>query len=316
MPDIAICITFFNQDEYIKPLIERLNELSERSRFCWELVIGVDHPSQKSREVIARIQSLKDKSVEMKVMELDSDSSLIPLSRASLNRMQLLRVANAPYALVLEGDDEYIDLFDEAILFLNKHSNFVGVAFNHAEFWESTHIIRKINPPYRHESVVNLKNHCLERKYFHSNCIVFRRKQALEVLMGRELYCNDTSLTKSLLQSGDLLFLDKEIMLYRRGIPSIYSGATEVEKILSELIVQEESLRFFPEIKDLTIKKIRRLLKKVLLKKALAFSSAYVQQSERCNLKLSMSVCKMMTTTNPFSRIFNGMKLWIFLLRN
>ena len=79
-------------------------------------------------------------------------------------------------------------------------------------------------------------------------------------------YCNDTTITRVLLYSGNgVRFFDREILLYSVGIPSIYKGASLAEKVLSEFIVNEENIKFFPEYKKIFLKRLKHLTKQVNL---------------------------------------------------
>lgn len=237
-PDLSICITFRNQDCYIEPLLIKLLGLADRSRYSWEILVGLDHATSQG---LANAERIAQDHPNIRIITLKSDSNLIPLSRASTNRLHLLKKAQGTYALLLDGDDEYLDVFDEAIDFLNKTENlaFVGCAHQYVEFHEDTQQMVKVTPPYSDGAVVEYLEHASSGKYFFFNTVVFRRQIGLDALQNAELYCNDTTLTKLLLKKGLILFSHKEVMSYRMGLPSIFSGASNAARLLSQIIVQE-----------------------------------------------------------------------------
>ena len=84
----------------------------------------------------------------IKIFRVNSNKNLIPLSRASVNRIQLLKNATGPYVMLLDGDDEYIDVVDDGVEFLNDHPDFVAVAYNLIEFYEKKSVYKKVQDPY------------------------------------------------------------------------------------------------------------------------------------------------------------------------
>lgn len=308
IPDLSICITFRNQDCYIEPLLSKLLALSDRSRYAWELLVGLDHATCQA---LASAERIAKDHPNIRIFTLKSDANLIPLSRASTNRLHLLQQARGTYALLLDGDDEYQDIFDEAIDFLNEKNNvaFIGCAHQYIEFHEDTKQIIKVDPPYSDGAVVEYIDHATSGKYFPFNTVVFRRLIGLDALQDAELYCNDTTLTKLLLRIGPIRFSCKEVMSYRMGLPSIYSGAGSAAKLLSQIIVQEENLRFFPELRDHTLKNLAKLTHSAHKIKGGELDIAYGMQSRSRGLLLSCVVYELAQTSNPIRRLLLRLKL-------
>ena len=310
-PKLAICVTFCDQDKYIESFVVEIEKLANRSAFCWELLVGLDDPTQHTREIVSKFCDRNNIKLKIKVFEREADKYLIPLSRASLNRLFLLENAEAPYAMLIDGDDLYLDVVDDAINILEQRRDIVGVSYNYVEYFENSGKFRKLPTPYQNGHVISFWEHCSRNKYIHSNCVVFRRYEALKSLKGKELYCNDTTLTKALLSLGEMIFVEREIMLYRKEIPSIYSGASETIKIISELMVQEENLKLFPAIRSLTKRNVRRLIRKSYNRTG-RIDVSYETQSRSRNLVLSFHTCDLIQTKNPIVRWLK--KLWLRIL--
>ncbi|BBF22557.1 glycosyltransferase family 2 protein [Sutterella megalosphaeroides] len=311
-PDLSICITFRNQDCYIEPLLIKLLGLADRSRYSWEILVGLDHATSQG---LANAERIAQDHPNIRIITLKSDSNLIPLSRASTNRLHLLKKAQGTYALLLDGDDEYLDVFDEAIDFLNKTENlaFVGCAHQYVEFHENTQQMVKVTPPYSDGAVVEYLKHASSGKYFSFNTVVFRRQIGLDALQSAELYCNDTTLTKLLLKKGLILFSHKEVMSYRMGLPSIFSGASNAARLLSQIIVQEENLRLFPELQEHTLKSLMTLVHSARKIRGNELEISYGIQPRARGLLLSSLVYKLMQPANPIMHLLLHFKLKLVL---
>lgn len=286
-PEASVCVTFFNQDEYIVPTIKSLISLCEGSSHSWEIVVGLDRPSLYAVNSLNEICEINS---NVRKVELKSDEDNIPLSRASTNRVSLLSLAKGEFVLILDGDDEYISLPDDGIALLHRNQKLVGCAYGHLIVDESKKTKVPFSSPYRDGDVITFDKHVSNDHYIHSNCILFRRKRVLPALLENKLYCNDTTLTKFLLSSGDIVYIDRHLMKYRVGINSIYSGASLFCKLFSQLIVQEENLKLFPEIKWITRRKIVKIIKRVVLRIRVSdVVDGYGLQIKKRNLQISNS---------------------------
>lgn len=211
--------------------------------------------------------------------------------------------------MLLDGDDEYIDVVDDGIEFLNEHPDFVAVAYNFIEFYEKKSVYKKVQDPYPKKIVFTYFAHCARRRYFSSNCLVFRRNVALDAISEDSLYCNDTFLTKLLLKSGFIYYIGRETMIYRKEIPSIYSGASRATRILSELMIQEECLRSFPDIRGITKENIKMILRRASSEKGVLDDVSYKTQAKSRRLRLSLATYEMMASSNLFMRWLLRIKL-------
>ena len=115
---LSITITFCNQDEYIAETVCKTAESFKTSKYSWEMLVGLDNPSDLSVSIIRRLQQ---KYLNLSYYILHSDPSLIPLSRASQNRLYLLGHATGEFALILDGDDYYVSNADDMITSLQAH---------------------------------------------------------------------------------------------------------------------------------------------------------------------------------------------------
>lgn len=139
--DLCITVTFCNQDQYIENTLRNLLQLLETSEYSIQVLVGLDYPSEEAKHIANSF-----KRDNLQVFELFSNEDLIPLSRASENRFFLLKNADSEFALILDGDDWYVETPDDAINFLRKEQSFVGYAYNHKVYNERTHEVDSYPP--------------------------------------------------------------------------------------------------------------------------------------------------------------------------
>lgn len=140
--------------------------------------------------------------------------------------------------------------------------------------------------------------------------MVFRRELLLNKI--DPMYCNDTTITRSLLYSGmNIKFFSRNLMLYSVGISSIYSGSSHLEQKLTEFIVNEENLAFFPEYSGTFLEKLKHLTKgKGTIRPAQCWRSQIISR----RLFLSNLYLKSISSKSPIVRLLfkNSLKLCIY----
>ena len=251
---LSICVTFANQNKYINRAIDSIIKMMGKET-DYEIIVGLDNPDLNAERLV---DAFKNQS-RLSTYVLHSDARFISLSRAAMNRAFLLEQAKGKYAMILDGDDFYIDSPVEAIEFLEQNPNYSGYGHCFKRFNESTDSFTKWKPPYKHLEDIHLDRHLRENKYIHSNCIVFRKELLAD---NPAVYCNDTALTCYLLSKGLIKFSHKEIMGYTVGIPSIYAGASATLKCLSAFVMLEEMMQHHTKYKKYFYKKMYKVIRK------------------------------------------------------
>lgn len=161
-------------------------------------------------------------------------------------------------------------------------------------------------PPYDEHEIVTAYKHLMKNKYFHGNCIVFRRNLLFKKDI--ELYCNDTQLTSALLDQGPICYSSKILMFYRVGNKSIYSGASNAIKELSKFLVQEEVLKNFLNANNVKagytkFYMISEMLKSSLVRKHHEIPECYEKQISSRDLPLSKLLLVSLTAKHCLTRL-------------
>ena len=227
-PKLSIVITFCNQSEYISKLLDSI--LSQETEYTYEVIIGLDGACDISERII--LKYIEEHS-NFKLFRLSSSSTLIPLSRASTNRLFLAQKTSGEYITFMDGDDFYIDnsRFQKLILILDGHYDYIGAAHSHRLYDHQNAIFKSIISPYSHNKLIRLESFLKEEKYLFSNDIIFRNIfRYTNITYIDRLYLNDTTLTLWFLTYGKIFFITTPMLGYRINIPSIYSGKKVIEK--------------------------------------------------------------------------------------
>ena len=241
---LSIVVTFCDQDKYIEQTLESLLRLfTLKFTYKFEFVVGLDKPSNQAKILANKLQS-----PFIRFFFLNSKENLIPFSRASENRKYLLEQAVGTYAMILDGDDYYIDVPQEAIEILEKRKEISAVQYNYKVLNEKKKEVVDNPSPFSNKEEVTLQRYIYSGKYFHLHCSVFRRNESLT--LNESLYFNDGTLQQFLLTKGKFLFLTKNIMMYRVGIASIYASQVDALKKLQNSIMYEELYRTILEGKE------------------------------------------------------------------
>lgn len=231
---LSILITFCNQDNYISDCLNRILALTKKFQHSCEIIVGLDTPSPSA---LTSLQLFSDKE-NLKFFVINSPNNLPGFMRASFVRNHLLKKARGKYSIMLDGDDYFIALPEMAISILETNKNFVGVGHNFCVWDNRTKRFHNYKSPKPKNSVITLDEYVEKDLYVHANCIVFRTDLANKELL-LEQFQNDTIFTHWLLSKGNLYFIAKQIMVYRIGILSMFSGSSNLTRLISSLLSTE-----------------------------------------------------------------------------
>ena len=253
---LSILVTFYNQDEFIQPTIEKLfNLLRNEARYGWEILIGVDHASESAKHVCEEL--IKDKRIN--VYFLRSSVDCIPFARASQNRLFLLKKAVGKYFMMLDGDDYYEAIPNKAIELLDNNEQLIGVAHNYSvlKLTKEGSVFEKNRAAYKNFELINFEKYVRCGKYFHVNTLVMRTYRLQE--FEHKFYFNDGVIQPYLLQFGTIEFLDIPIMVYRIGSESIYASQHYAIKKIINCMTYEYILKNVVKDKNKRIYCLHRL---------------------------------------------------------
>ena len=122
-PKVSVCMITYNHEKYIAQAIESV--LIQKTDFDYELVIGEDFSTDKTREIVIKYQ--KKYPNKIKLILNKENLGMMP------NFIQTLKACKGEYIALLEGDDYWTDphKLQKQVDFLENNIDFV-ICFHNA----------------------------------------------------------------------------------------------------------------------------------------------------------------------------------------
>lgn len=245
---ISVMMVTYNHGKYIEQAIQSV--LAQKVDFKYELLIGEDCSTDKTREIAEKYQAMYPDIINV----IAHNKNVGALK----NEADLRQRCRGEYIAVLEGDDYWIyeDKLKRQATFLDAHPQYIGIAHNVKVIGESGEKVPFELEGFHHEKAhVYTKKNALDFEMVgHLSGWMYRN--IWRTLSQRELYlirkCNvnsDLKLSIVLGLKGDIYYLEDEWSVYRRRftgdgwsaqfykknlIPFKYNESVEIKNLLWE----------------------------------------------------------------------------------
>ena len=218
---LSVIITFCRQKQFVHDCLRSV--LKQDTRFTYEILIAVDGEDDGIMAILEEYTALHD---NIKVWKVQSDERYLAMSRASHNRLFLLKKAKGDFFITLDGDDFFCNVhrFEEGIDFLLKNKSYIGHA---CEWIKYDHINTSfLNETYQRKKQIITKNDYIEKKlYIHASCFIFRNIfKTMHIVYKEKDFFDDICITQFMLQFGHVYFTGKRMFGYRVNISSTFLG--------------------------------------------------------------------------------------------
>ena len=262
MKKISICITYYNQKEFVKQSLDSVLSIDYPCDF--EILCGDDGSTDGTLDVVKEYAQEYPNNIKYFVM--DRDNSPKSINRASLNRLNLAKNANGDYIMFLDGDDFYCDVtfVKEALQVFEKNEKVEVCAFNF-EYLHPDNTVEIYNQKMT-VGLIDNKKYISTGAYTPSGACIFKNilnEERFELLEKINNF-DDNAITIYFLQFGDLYYFDKSIYVYRQTNNSLWNSVNNIEQDLlnafdyklicdsAPLFKKEIAKRgnFFPTLKD------------------------------------------------------------------
>ena len=221
---LSVIITFCRQKQFVHDCLRSV--LKQDTRFTYEILIAVDGEDDGIMAILEEYTALHD---NIKVWKVQSDERYLAMSRASHNRLFLLKKAKGDFFITLDGDDFFCNVhrFEEGIDFLLKNKSYIGHA---CEWIKYDHINTSfLNETYQRKKQIITKNDYIEKKlYIHASCFIFRNIfKTMHTVYKEEDFFDDICISQFMLQFGSAYFTGKRMFGYRVNILSTFLGLSQ-----------------------------------------------------------------------------------------
>ncbi len=230
MVKVSICITYYNQIDFVRQSLESVLAIGFPCDF--EILCGDDGSTDGTIDIIKEYAIKYPDNIKYFVSERTETAKSI--NRASLNRLNLAKNATGDYIMFLDGDDYYCDktFVKEALDVFENNKDVEVCAFNFA--YLHTDNSQEIFKQNMKEGFIDVKEYISKGAYTHSGACVFKNildKEKLELLYKINNF-DDNAITIYFMQFGDLYYFDKPIYVYRQSNDSLWNDANKTEQCL------------------------------------------------------------------------------------
>ncbi len=251
---LSILVTFYNQEKYVDQALSSI--LSQETNFNFEILVGDDGSTDST---VKKVQAWQDKypgKMKISIMDRNQNKKYNSISRASKNRINLIKQAYGEYIAFLDGDDFYtdnkklqtqIDILDDP-----KNADCIGCAHNVDYLYEETNqrkpLITKVL-----NSKITIEEYW-PNLYFPNFSFVFRNifKQNFPAFCNQN-YFDDNLITFYMLGFGSIFYIDQSMSCYRQVKNSIWNNKSEMEQQILNLIDYDIELQIYPKYKNLSM---------------------------------------------------------------
>ena len=216
IPLLSVCMITYNHEKYIREAINGI--LMQKTDFRFELVIGEDFSSDKTRQICEEYAKTHPEKIELLPSKMNY--GIIP------NFIRTLKSCRGKYIAFCEGDDYWTDPYklQKQVDFLNENKQFPMCFSNSLIVDDDGNITNK-------DRVPDDKKHNMSQRDILSgycpptNTVVLRSAYLAEYYPQFEGLINgDFFLFSLLTEHGDAAYLDFISAAYRLHANSIWSG--------------------------------------------------------------------------------------------
>lgn len=121
-PKLSVCMVTYNHEKYIQQAIESV--LMQKTDFYYELVIGEDCSTDKTKNIVIAYKKKYPRIVRMFINKINVG--------AGLNFIHTLKACKGEYIALLDGDDYWTDPYklQKQVDFLNNHHAYTICSHN------------------------------------------------------------------------------------------------------------------------------------------------------------------------------------------
>lgn len=305
---ISVLITFYNQEMYVDQAMSSV--LNQKTDFQYKIIVGDDGSTDSTVEKVNKWKKKYPDRIEVYVQPRQDNKKYIPGSRASKNRLSLLKKVDTPYFIYLDGDDYWTDENKLSIQYetMEKKENkdCVGCAHQIQTYHEDKPLKVEKLPKYDLKEKKFSFDKYWTTYYFHTDTILFR-SEAIGKLPWKiiEDSFNDNIITFCFLQFGKIYYIPKCMVAYRQNRSGIWAGEKLLTNIFRNIISYDLEVQLNEQSKSRC--QIRHLVD---------FKTAVRMREDFCNIGevyydlAEKNKCKTALTLVEKGKVFSE-KIWM-----
>lgn len=229
---VSFLVTYYNQEQFVRNSIESLLAIEKPKE--WEILVGDDGSDDGTVEIVKEYISLYPYNIFLYVMPRDNKKNYYSVTRASENRLNLLKHSTGDYFCILDGDDYYCDknFITEALNIFESNKALSVVGFNFKYVYPSYEVKNKLGKfPDMCSREINVYEY-IRRYYTPAAACVFKKcfgKERIEYIKSAGAF-DDNTIVMNNLNFGGFYLINKPILAYRQTEGSVYNSMGELEQ--------------------------------------------------------------------------------------
>lgn len=250
---ITVLITFYNSEKYVSDSLGSV--FSQKTDFPFKVIVGDDGSTDGTIDRVKEWEEKYPSQISHLVQEREPGKKYMGGSRASKNRLALLKMVDTPYFIFLDGDDFWTDenkLQSEFDILENPSNSDCEICAHQVDvFYEENPDKKEYYPESGiSERKFDIKTY-IAKQYIHTDSMLFRSSHIKDLpydCLGD--FFNDSIITFCFLQFGSLYYLPKCMASYRKNGAGIWAGEKKAVSIVRQIMGYEIECKIAPEYKD------------------------------------------------------------------
>ncbi len=235
---VSVCLITYNHEKYIAEAIESV--LMQQTDFDYELVIGEDCSTDRTREILLKY---KDKYPD-KVRLLLPERNLGMM----INLVKTLKECHGEYIAILEGDDYWTDKckLQKQVSFFEKNPGY-SICFHKVTVHHEYDIAKNYESNKDQCEDTSFTDLCMEN-YMATASVVYSKLKTSELPdWFVKAPVGDWTLHLFNAQFGKIKFLEDNMAVYRQHNNGIWSTLTGKHQLTKSLMLYDFFIEHFPK---------------------------------------------------------------------
>lgn len=252
--EITVLITFYNSEKYVDDALYSV--FHQKTNFGYRVIAGDDGSSDGT---VAKIKAWEKKYPDRLthiVQSREAGKKYMGGTRASQNRLALLKMVDTPYFIFLDGDDFWTDenkLQREYDILENpSNADCVLCAHQVKVFYEDCPEKVEFYPQNGiKERKFDIRTY-IAKHYFHTDSMLIRSEYIKDLpyeYLGD--FFNDSIITFCFLQFGKIYYLSECMASYRKNSSGIWAGEKKTVSILRQIMGYDIECKIAPAYKGM-----------------------------------------------------------------
>jgi glycosyltransferase involved in cell wall biosynthesis len=239
-PKVSILVTTYNQEKFITQAVDSV--LSQEVNFQYEIVIGEDASSDRTRKIVVEFAQLHPDKIRLLLRNPEEAERDRRIRKAGkINYLTTLRACRGEYIAILDGDDYFTSTYklQKQVDFLDAHPECAICFHDVLAIYEDGKPPERLCP--KDQKAVTDIRHLLWGNFIPACSIMYRREPLIEIpdwfLTAR---MGDWPLNIFKAQHGNIGYLNEVMAAYRVHAGGVWSLRKRSHQLITSIKVLDK----------------------------------------------------------------------------